>query len=164
MTKTLSPTYWKFDHRDKNGKIVWSQDWTPNALADEGEQAILDVFFRAATAPTTFYLGLYNDTPVETDGLSDLTGEPSTFGYAREEITRDNTGWPTLALDSGDYQLTSATVQFGATGGSWGPVTYAVLATTANDTGLLIAFVALSQSRTLNDGETLDVSMALKAQ
>ncbi len=79
-----------------DGSILWEEQ-IKNAFADEGEQLILDVFLRGATAPTQFYLRLYNDTPVETDGLASLTGEPSGNGYAPALIERSATGWPTLA-------------------------------------------------------------------
>ena len=149
---------------DKDGKLKWEENDLHNALADEGEYAFLDVFLRAGTAPTTFYLRLFNDTPVETDTLANLTGEPSGYGYAAQEIPRTTGGWTTLALDSGDYMATSTTETFTASGGSIGPVTYAVLATTSDNTGKLISFVALSQSRTLSSGDSLQVTYKVKLQ
>lgn len=146
-----------------DGRVLWSEV-APNALADEGEQALLDVVLRAGTAPTQYYLRLFNDTPIETDTLALLTGEPATNGYAGQLIERSNTGWPTLALDAGDYQAVSSEETFTATGGSWGPVTYCVLATTSNNTGKLVSFAALSQARTLADGETLRVTYRVKLQ
>ena len=153
---------WNFKHCDKDGNVIdeWSQY---NALADEGEEAMLDVFYRAATAPTTFYCRLFNDTPAETDAISDLTGEASGGGYAAEEIERSATGFPTLALDSGDFQLTSKTVTFTATTG-FGPVTYACLTTSTDSSGLLIAYVALTYERTLAASETLQVTIDIKQQ
>jgi hypothetical protein len=150
-------------HRSADGTILHEED-APNNLADEGEQTFLDCVLRATSCPTTFFLRLYNDTPVETDTLSTLTGEPTTNSYAAQELTRDSTGWPTLALDSGDYQATAAAKTFQATGGSWGPVTYLVLATTSNSTGKLISYAALSTSRTLAAGESLQVTYKLKLQ
>ena len=73
-------------------------------------------------------------------------------------------GWPTLALDAGDYQATSKQLTFTASGGSIGPVTYAVIATTSDNTGQLLAYAALSQSRTLASGESLTVTYRLKQQ
>lgn len=150
-----------FRIKDKYGNI--KEEWVePNALADEGEEDILDVYFRGATAPTQFYIRLFNDTPVETDSLSDLTGEPSGNGYSAQLVERSGTGFPTLSLDSGDFQLVSKTVTFTASSGSIGPVTYAVLATSTDSSGLLLGFVALSTSRTLADGESLDVTLTQK--
>lgn len=150
-------------HRAADGGLLWEGD-ADNVLADGGEQAFLNCVLRATSCPTTFYLRLYNDTPVETDTLSTLTGEPTTNGYAAQELTRDATGWPTLALDSGDYQATSRTVTFNATGGSWGPVTYLALATSTDTSGVLVSYAALSTSRTLAAGESLQVTYRLKLQ
>lgn len=153
---------WEFEHLDKYGNLIdkWENE---NSLADEGEEDVLDVYYRNATAPTTFYLALYNDTPVDTDTLASLTGEPSGSGYARIEIERSGTGFTSLALDSGDFQLTSKTVTFTASGGSIGPVTHAVLTTVASGTsGLLLNYVALSTSRTLADGESMNCTMKIK--
>jgi hypothetical protein len=149
---------------DKDGNLKWEESDRPNALADEGEYAFLDVFLRAGTAPTQFYIRLFNDTPVETDALTNLTGEPSGYGYAACLVERSATGFPTLELDSGDYMATSSTETFTASGGSIGPVTYAVLATSSDNSGKLISYVALSQSRTLSDGDSLQVTYKIKLQ
>ena len=150
-------------HRAANGAVLWEGD-AVNTLADEGESLFLDCTLRATNCPTTFYMRLFNDTPVETDTLSTLTGEPSANGYTAQEVTRNSSGWPTLALDSGDYQATSSTETFSATGGSWGPVTYLVLATSSDSTGKVVSYAALSTSRTLAAGESLQVTYRLKLQ
>lgn len=136
------------------------QTFEPNFLADEGEEAILDVFFRGATPPTSFYFRLFNDTPVETDGLSDLTGEVSGTGYAAIAVARNSTDFPTLALNSGDFRVTSATKVFTA-GGAWSAATYLVLATSTDASGLLVAARPLSATRTLANGDTLSVTYSL---
>lgn len=154
-------TVWRFECRDAAGNLKWDLE-QENQTANEGQNALLDVFYRNGTAPTQFFIRLYNDTPVKTDSLTNLTGEPSGNGYAAVTIERSAVGWPTLALDSGDYQITSKNAVFTASGGAIGPVTYAVLATTSDNTGLLISYVALSVSRTLQDGDTLTVTLSTK--
>jgi hypothetical protein len=160
---------WTFTHRAADGSVL--EQWTQrNALADVGEQRLLEVYFRDATEPgANEYLSLSDASNpcsvAETDSLATAnTGEPSTNGYARQVITRDTSGWPTSALDSGDWRIVSTTETFSASGGSWGPVNCAVLQTTADNTGDHLAFVALSQARTLASGESLDVSLAIKLQ
>lgn len=153
----------EIQHLDKFGNVLW-KDEAENALVDEGEQDVLDVYLRGAAAPTQFYLRLFNDTPVETDGLADLLSEAAGNGYAAQLIERSATGWPTLALDAGDFQATSSQEQFAASGGSFGPVSHVVLATSSDNTGKLISFAALSQSRTLADGESLTVTYRVKLQ
>lgn len=154
---------WIIQHLDINKNIIF-EDVKENALADEGESSILDTYFRATSSPTAFYVRLFNDTPTETDSLSDLTGEPSGNGYASATIERSIVGFPTLESDSGDYQVVSKQVTFTASGGEWSAVTYAVLSTTTDNTGKLVAYVALSQARTLADGESLRIQITIKLQ
>lgn len=141
--------------------IVNGALWTPNALADEGEADILDVYFDTQAVRSNLYGRLYDDTPVETDTLTTLTGEVSGSGYAAVTFAR-GTDWGAPGLDSGDMQTDSTTKTFTATG-TWSSATYIVLATVASGTsGLLIAYVALSATRTLSSGQDLDVSFGVK--
>lgn len=179
----LHPTQWQFRHRRGN-KVIWAsgigdvdvalhtkeyeellreQPFTPNELVNQGEEHILDVYFRGATGPTQFYIGLCNDTLVDTDTLATLTGEPAGNGYARvnQLIERSATGFPTLALDSGDFRTVTSTETITSTG-TIGPVNTAFLATTSDNTGRLIAWASLSTARTLANTDSLDVSMAIK--
>lgn len=159
---------WTFTHRAADGTIL--ARWVDhNALVDVGEQRLLETYFRAAATPTNFYIHLSDATNpcsiAETDSLSTaLTGEPSTNGYAASLVERNSTGWPTSGLDAGDWRIVSSTETFSASGGSWGPVNCAVLATTSDSSGDHLAFVALSQARTLASGESLDVSVNIKLQ
>lgn len=133
-------------------------------LANEGEQLFLDVMSGDEIKPPVYYLRLFNDTPVEDDSLSDLVGEASGSGYAPILLNNDSSDFPVRGLDSGDYQITSKQVTFTATGGSIGPVTYVVLATSSDNSGKLVAYVALSQSRLLADNETLKITFTIKLQ
>lgn len=158
-----------FQHIDKNGAVIWEQIAALNALDDEGEQSILDCYLRAQNCPTTFYLRLSDSTSTcsiaETDTLTLASaGEPTENGYAAQEIERTAVGWPTLALDSGDYQATASEETFVATGGPWGPVYCAFIGTTSNNTGKLIAHAALSTGRTLAAGESLKITYKIKMQ
>lgn len=153
---------------DAQGNVLWQEE-AHNNLADEGEQAFLDVFLRGATAPTQFYVGLSDSsTPCSITDTATLTtasaGEPSTNGYARQLIERNSTGWPTLGLDSGDYMATSSTETFSASGGSWGPVYCVFLGTTSDNTGKHISYAPLSTARTLASGESLQVTYKVKLQ
>jgi hypothetical protein len=147
----------EWEHRDKDGSII--DKWTTyNALANDGELNILDSYFRGENTPISFYLMLVNDTPLITDNLSDITGEPTigVNGYQRIELAKNTTDWPDLALCLFHGQVTSKQVMFEATGGSWGPVKYAILTTVPTGTdGFLVAFVPLSSTKTLTDGQTL---------
>jgi len=154
---------WTIKHK-RNGKVIW-EDSGRNGLADEGEEAILEVYFRNGTsyAPTEFYVRLCNDTLVETDTLATVLNEPtSTYGYAPQLLERSLIGFPTKELNEGDYRLVSKELTFTASGGDIGPVTTAYLSTTSNNTGKLIAFRSLSLTRTVIDGDEMVVQMRIK--
>lgn len=144
-------------------EIIRSQLWTPNALMDEGEKDILDVYFDDVAVRGSLYFRLYSDGAIaETDTLATLTGEVSGTGYTAPTLTR-GTDWSDPALDSGDMMTTSATKTFTA-GGTWSAADELVLATVASGTaGLALAWVALSTTRTLVNGDTLDVDLSVKA-
>lgn len=149
----------RFVHRSAAGAVLWESGWLPNALMNEGEKNILDAYLRGQNVPTAFFLRLFADTPQETDSLASLTNEPGgLLGYAPIQIERSAVGWPTLDNSGGDFQAQSKTVTFRATG-SWPSVTHAVLATSSDNSGLLIDSTALSQSRTLRSGQALDISL-----
>lgn len=127
-------------------------------LANEGEILVLDVFTGNESAPAKLYCGLVTAAPGETTTLTTMS-EVSGSGYARQEITYDP-----AALDSGDGQADSDTVTFTATG-TWTGATHAFITDAASGTsGSFIAYRALSTTRTLGNGDTLDVTFDLKAQ
>jgi hypothetical protein len=152
----------------RRGALLWEMVDAPNALMDEGEEQILDVYLRAAAAPSSHYFGLGNNggtpgVPAETATLAGIT-EVSGAGYGRIAVARNTTDWPTLALDAGDFQASSAVKQFSATG-TWTAADYLFLTTVASGTaGKLIATIALSASRVLLNGDKLDVSLKVKLQ
>lgn len=163
---------------DKDGNLKWEES-CDNAVYDGGEQLILDIALRGAAAPASWYIGLLKNSltalPAETTtmtGLTLATNEPASGtepGYARQAVNRDATagGWPTLALDAGDYMATSRTVTFTASGAWTGTIRHMFLTTTsptADATGVLVSAAQLSQDRLLANGDSLNVTYRLKLQ
>ena len=154
---------WTVQHK-RNGVVIW-EDSGRNGLADEGEEAILELYFRndPVFEPTEFYVRLCNDTLVETDVLGSVANEPTAdYGYAPQLLERSTVGFPTKELNEGDWRLVSKEVTFIASGGDIGPVTTAYLATTLDNTGKLLAFRTLSLTRTVLDGDEMVVQMRIK--
>jgi len=147
----------------RNGQVIW-EDVGKNALADQGEEAILESFFRgdATYTPTQFYVRLCNDTLTETDVLSSVLNEPSGNGYSAQLLERSTTGFPTKELHDGDYRIVSKELTFTASGGQIGPVITAYLATTSDNSGILLAYRSLSMTRTILDGDSMTVQMRIK--
>jgi len=135
-----------------------SQLWTGNALANEGEEDILDVYFDVQAVRTSLYFRLYTDAAItETDTLATVTGEESGTGYGAITITR-GTDWTAPTHGGG---TSTGTKTFNATG-TWAALNSMVLATVGTGTaGLLIAWVDLSATRSLVNGDSLDTDLTV---
>lgn len=161
--------------QNKDGRLKW-QDKCKNALFNEGEYAILDIALRGGPAPASWYLGLMNNTlsptPAKDSTLTTLISyelnSGANLGYAaRLPINRDDTvnGWPSLIITSGDYQVTSKTVTFSASGNWTDAVRWLFITTNGvvgDTTGLLIALAQLSVDRTIVGGDTLSLTYNIK--
>ena len=150
-------------------EALMDRSWQHNALANEGEQELLETYFRTLAKKSVLYGRLYNATPTETSTLATIGTETSGTGYA--PLTQcnwnvGNTDFPTSALTGGggtDWKVTSTTKTFTAGAGGWTAATNLVLSDAATGTsGKHIAWAALSATRTLAASDTLDVSIAVE--
>ncbi|MEO0224277.1 MAG: hypothetical protein ABIL76_04190 [candidate division WOR-3 bacterium] len=161
--------------RDKDGNIIWERknceaNW--NGLMNEGENNILDVYFRNQNAPTTFYAGLGNSgggaaEPPDNATLATITELGSTnTGYSRLQVERNTTGFPSLVLDAGDWMVESKTLSWSNTGTTnWTAIDYVFLTDVASGTaGKLILTVSVGTAKTLAPNQSLDVVFKIKAQ
>jgi hypothetical protein len=139
-------------------EVKHSQLWTPNALANEGEEDMLDVYFDAQAVRASLWFRLYTDSSLaETDTLATAVGEESAGGYAAEQVDR-GTDWSAPDHSSG---TSTGTKTFNATG-TWSALNSMILATVATGTaGLLIAWVDLSTTRSLVNGDSLDTDLTV---
>jgi len=157
---------WEIKHI-RNGKVIW-EDIGKNALTQEGEEAVLETFFRgsepssSAYIPVQFYARLCNDSLLITDKLTDILGEPSGNGYEPILIEKNSTGFPIKELDQGSYRLVSKVVTFTASGGQIGPVITAYLSTSTDNLGKLIAYRSLAMTRTILDGDSMTIQFRIK--
>ena len=148
----------------RNGEIVYQEKDLYNVLHTDGEEFLLSALFTGGQdnsfIPDSYYLGLDNRTTVSaSDEIGDLSGEPSTNGYTRQALS-STTGF-TVALSNGVNRATSNIVSFNATGGSWGPVRSLFLSDKVNNTGTLISSVLLSSATTVQNGDSVNLRMAL---
>ena len=130
-------------------------------LHTEGLQYLLEVgFSEEQSVPANFYVGLCTDTSLAEDAsLGDQT-EVTGTGYARQTIASNNTDITSAATGAADWKITTKEVTFTA-GGTWDGAKTVFLATSNDDSGKLIASVALSETRTLNDGDSLTLSIEI---
>ncbi len=93
----------------------------PNIVVQEGEESFLKMLAQADVADVSvggnFFFGLCNYVPLFDDVLSDVLLEPSSAGgYARQAITRDATGFPTISLVNGVFRARTANITWTASG------------------------------------------------
>jgi hypothetical protein len=126
------------------------------AWADEGEQLVGQAF--QGTAVPTIYVGLLLSSasaPTETTTMATLSGECADSGYARLALAANTTDWPTLALDGGDYMLTSKALAFGNAVTQY-VVRYYFLTTSASGTGgKFLGWQQLTADKTIAIGNNL---------
>jgi hypothetical protein len=111
------------------------------------ETEILDHVFAGAayTAPTTLYLALFTAAPGETGGGTEVT--TSGTAYARETVAFTTTGNTTSNNASVEYSTATAT---------FGTVTHVGVFDAAT-AGNLMAYAALSSSKTIDTGDVFRV-------
>ena len=111
------------------------------------ETEILDHVFAgsAYTAPATHYLALYTAAPDETGGGTEVT--TSGTAYARQSVSFTTTGNTTSNDASVEYPTATA---------SFGTVTH-VGVFDASTGGNLMAYAALSSSKTIDTGDVFRV-------
>ncbi len=131
----------------------------------DGETALLQMLLQGnnaiVAAGANFYLGLCNQTPVKSNVMGDISTEPLVAnGYARQAISRDTTGFPTIEQINNETRAVSLTLTFAASGGNFSTsFTRAFLCTDASGlTGTLLAFSgAYASPILLADGQSQQV-------
>jgi len=121
-----------------------------SALSDYSEKLLLDWMMTtgAATRPTAWYVALYTAAPSDSGGGTEVSGA----GYSRKSVTFDAAATP------GGTTSNSNAVTFTASGGSYGTVTHIGIMT-ASTSGSLLWHGALTASKIVNDGDTLEFSI-----
>jgi hypothetical protein len=121
-----------------DGSIEWQDDeWTLNALDDEGEQDMLNVYLKEQ-AHKTKYLALIDGTttaPTETSTMAYLGGGagakevrvPGIDGYNRVQVLSSE--WVDDGLISGDPRFSAVEKTFGPASGSSWTFNYAAMVT-----------------------------------
>jgi len=119
------------------------------ALSDHAEALLLDWLMtnETATRPTAWYVGLFTAAPSDSGGGTEV----STGGYARQSVTFD------AASSPGGTTSNSGAVSFTASGADYGTVTHIGIFD-ASTSGNLLWHGALTASKTVADGDTLEFS------
>ena len=113
-------------------------------LTTSGKDITLD-----SGLPNTLYVGLSSTTPAA-DGSNITEPTIGVAGYARKAIT--------LGAAASNLRSNTGAIQFAASGGDWGTMTYSTyfLASTG---GTAFAFDDLTAARNMVDGATMDMGI-----
>lgn len=119
------------------------------ALSDHAENLLLNWLMTtdSVTRPTAWYVGLFTAAPNDAGGGTEISGD----GYSRQSAT-----WDT-ATGTGGTTANDSDISFTASGGNWGDVTHIGIFDASTD-GNLIWHGAMTSSKTVNDGDTLQFS------
>lgn len=120
------------------------------ALSDYAEKLLLDFLMTtgSATRPTAWYVALFTDATTDAGGGTEVSGS----GYSRKAVT-----FAAASSPGGTTQNTN-TVTFTAAGGNWGTVSHIGIFDSLSS-GNLLWHGALTASRTINDGDSLEFSI-----
>lgn len=120
------------------------------ALSDYAEKLLLDWLMTTGTAtrPTNWYVALYTAAPSDSGGGTEVSGN----GYSRQSVTF------AAATSPGGTTDNTGAVSFTASGGSWGTITHMGIFT-ASTGGNLLWHGALTASKTVGDGDTLEFAI-----
>lgn len=120
------------------------------ALSDYAEKLLLDwaMTTGSATRPTAWYVALYTAAPSDSGGGTEV----STGGYARQSVTFG------AASSPGGTTSNTNTVSFTASGANYGTVTHIGIFDNSSG-GNLLWHGAMTASKTINDGDTLEFSI-----
>lgn len=116
--------------------------------SDYLENEVLDHVFGGAdySRPATVYVGLFTAAPNDAGGGTECTGG----SYDRADVTNNATNWPAA---SGGAKSNGTAITFVTATGSWGLVTHFGIFD-ANSGGNLLAWGALTASKTIDSGDT----------
>jgi hypothetical protein len=98
----------------------------------------------SVTRPTAWFIGLFSGAPGEAGGGTEISGN----AYARKVVA---------FTVSGNSATNTSAVEFAAaSGGNWGVISHVAIFD-ASTSGNMIAYSALSASKTINDGDAFRI-------
>ena len=134
---------------------------------NDGESYGLQCLFSAQqTVSTTYALGLCNDTLVEADQIADIANEPTDGGYSRQLVVGSVQDF-TISRTDPSWQAAMDAVAWTASGGNIGTAntwffTNEFTSASLGGSAFLLASGPISPSRTINDGDTLNLTAYLQ--
>ena len=142
--------------RDKHGNLKWDMT-AENIFTLAGLNHVLDVVFHNATQVSTWYVGLYTDSEAESSwaDAGDLT-EFTSYSGDRKEFVES-------AASSQSLSNTASKASFSITGSGTIYGAFLVDAATGDGTTLVCAENFTEGSRSVQNGDTVEVTYTCSA-
>ncbi|MEN6424006.1 MAG: hypothetical protein ABFE13_01485 [Phycisphaerales bacterium] len=137
-------------------------------IRTEGIQFLFELANGLQAKPANYYIGFCEESEDQIPAnasLGDLT-ELTGNGYGRQAVPGNSTGMVSAAGGTNGRTLTTAEATFTASGGAWNLAKTKFLATSADDSGKLIATEPINAGSgvALGDGESYDVAMTIASE
>ena len=156
---------YEFKHFDKNGELLYKEDFVPNNIANEGWKNIFNSYFRDEENPTKFQIGLLKEEPSVDSSIGDLVELEEEHGYERKDLSRSATNFSSTSLSNGDVIIEADSVEFENTSeeDNWDTVKYGFMCAVMQDESVkFLSWRGLSADRVLTPGDKLIVSVTPK--
>jgi len=145
--------------RDANGNIKWEEDFN-NTVTDEGKKFVLDTIFAGSAWTTIVHMGLYKSgSPGTTSTMTGFVAANETTAYAARVSLSGN--WSAASGATTVSKALSAAKAISMTNTDTILGCFIVLngsATIANTTGSMYSIGAFSSSKSVVNGDTINVS------
>jgi len=147
--------------RDAEGRLKW-QECVPNLVTNEGLNDLLNVYYKGATAPSGFFIGLTNASPTFAPGdtMSSHPGWTENTNYS--QTSRPACSFGTVSNQSVSNSASPATFTISAAttiGGAF----LTTNNTKGGTSGKLIGGAAFSTNRSLVANDTLTITVTASA-
>jgi hypothetical protein len=149
-----------FECYDKEGKLKWREE-TPNAVVNVGLDDVLNQYFKGSAYTAAHYVGLKGTgTIAAADTMSSHAGWTEITGYS--EGTREALTLGTVSSQSVDNSASKASFSITGTATVAGAFV-TTNSTKGGTTGTLYGAADFGASRSVENGDTLNVTVTLTA-
>ena len=163
-------THYEVECYDADGKLKWSEDFHNN-ITTAGLNSVLDVFFKGTSPATDFYIGLIDgSTPsvADADTMASHAGWTENQNYldtnnADSDVTRPVWTGGTVAAGSVDNASSKGIFAIDTDTQTIGGCFLTDTSTKGGATGLLYGGGSFSSDKSVNNGDTLNVTVTLTA-
>lgn len=156
-------TVYRVEARNKHGEVLWVEE-VPNLVFTTGLNDAIDKQFKASSYTATWYVGLVGASPTfnATDTAASHSGWTEVTDY--DEASRQALTLGSVSAGQADNSASKAVFTIDTDSTVIAGAFLISNNTKGGTSGVAYGGAAFTASRTLNDNDTLSVTVTLKAQ